>query len=236
MNSIPRVLLKAEVPNGTLAAAKLPRGVKILHWGDNPSTRGNFRVGTDTLACLEENQHRLGFDRIPVDYNHSSEPSSDSYKEMLKAGRPPIIFGYGNPKVIAGQGVWLLAVDWTPAGRESALNFQDISPSLASNRSGEVVFISSVALCTNGSLHHVTLFSAGLAGRVLLGMDQAGAGNQAELERQRLLEAFAAEGRVAMNPTTGQPFSRAELGALSVPHLRLLMANAPRRGGLAAPS
>lgn len=144
------------VSNGALRGDNLPARVKILDWGTNPSIKGDFKVGAKTLACLEANQKQLGFERVAIDYNHTSVPGTDEYQP----GRPPAIFGYGTVRVKENDGIYLEDVTWTPAGLEHARNYEDLSPTVHQEPGSEVDYIHSVALCTNGCLDNVTFFSA----------------------------------------------------------------------------
>jgi hypothetical protein len=156
LNALPD-LATLRVSNGALRSEQLPARMKILNWGDNPSTKGNFRVGPRTVAVLQANQSALGFDRIAIDYNHASAPGAPDY---VKGAVPPI-FGYGRPTAIENDGVYLEDITWTPLGAEKARNFEDLSPALHPSKPGEEVeFVHSVALTTNGALKDVTFFSA----------------------------------------------------------------------------
>ena len=145
------------VSNGALTSKQLPARIKIFNWGDNPGTQGNYRVGEQTARLLAENQRTLGFERVAIDYNHASVPGSPEYAQ----GQVPPIFGYGRPRVVEGDGLWLEDVTWTPLGVEHARNFEDLSPAVHPKESGsEVSFVHSVALTTNGSTHELTFHSA----------------------------------------------------------------------------
>jgi len=62
--------------------------------------------------------------------------------------------------VVAGEGLFLEDMEWTPLGVQSARNFEDLSPALHDEK-GEVTFLHSVALTPNGCTHGLTFFSAG---------------------------------------------------------------------------
>lgn len=150
-------LAALRVTNGALRGDKLPSRIKILNWGENPSVKGTFKVGPKTLASLAANQRALGFERIAIDYNHTSAPGAPDY---VGKGQVPPIFGYGKPVAIENDGLYLEDITWTPLGAQHARNFEDLSPALhPSTPDTEVEFIHSVALTTNGALHDVTFFS-----------------------------------------------------------------------------
>jgi hypothetical protein len=160
LNTPETTLLRAKVSNGGLKSDNLPGRIKVLNWGDNPSTQGTFSVGRKTLDVLPANQRQFGFERVALDWNHCTESAAPAHKELLASGQPPIVFGYGRPAVVEGDGIWLEDMEWTPDGQRSARNFEDLSPAVAAGEDGQVYFLSSVALVTNGSLHDVTFFSA----------------------------------------------------------------------------
>jgi hypothetical protein len=147
------------VSNGALKSKQLPDRIKILNAGTSTSTKGDIVVGQRTLDKMEANQRSLGFERVAVDYNHCSAEGCETNKQLLSMGRPPLIFGYGRPHVIAGDGIYLEQMEWTPLGVESAKQFEDISPAVHQD-GGEVDFIHSVALTPNGCVHDLTFFSA----------------------------------------------------------------------------
>lgn len=150
-------LRAAAISNRALGGEKLPARIKILNWGDNPSVKGNFCVGRKTLARLPAMQTALGFDRVAIDYNHSTVPNAPGFV----AGSVPPIFGYGRVNVVENEGIFLEDVTWTPLGVQHARNFEDLSPALLPNTPGEEVhFIHSVALTPNGALRDVSFFSA----------------------------------------------------------------------------
>lgn len=150
-------LVALRVSNGALKGEQLPTRIKVLAWGDNPSTKGVFKVGPRTLQVLQANQAALGFDRVAIDYNHASAPGAPDY---VKGAVPPVL-GYGRVSVVENDGVYLEDVTWTPLGLQHARNFEDLSPALHPNEPGrEVEFIHSVALTTNGALRDVSFFSA----------------------------------------------------------------------------
>ena len=149
-------LTALRVSNGALKSDKLPTRLKVMEWGDNPSTKGTFKIGQNTADILPLNQRALGFERVAIDYNHVTVPGSPEYQK----GAVPAVFGYGRPAVVKGEGLFLEDVEWTPLGLLNARNFEDLSPAPHTDDSNEVDFIHSVALCPNGSLYDVHFFSA----------------------------------------------------------------------------
>lgn len=132
------------------AAAPLPTRLRLLRPGRNASTKGDFIVSDRTLRELPENQRKLGFETVAIDYNHTSAPGSENYVQ----GAIPPILGYGRPRVDAREGLVLEEIKWTPLGEEHARNFEDLSPALGWDKeTGEVNFVHSVALTPNGALY-----------------------------------------------------------------------------------
>ena len=150
----------AGIHNRALKSPLLPPRLQLLKWGANDTTKGVYTVNQTTEKVLAANQRALGFERVAVDFNHCSVPGSPDYEALLKLGQPPIIFGYGRPAVVAGEGLFLEDMEWTPLGVQSARNFEDLSPALHDEK-GEVTFLHSVALTPNGCTHGLTFFSAG---------------------------------------------------------------------------
>lgn len=146
-----------KISNGALNNATLPSRMKVLGWGDNDSTDGVYRVGAKTVAGVG-NQKTLGYERVAIDFDHCSVPGTESNKALMAAGQPPLIFGYGRPHVIPGDGIWLEEIAWTPLGLQHAKNFEDISPALK-DEDREATLVHSVALTPNGKVTGLQFFS-----------------------------------------------------------------------------
>lgn len=148
-----------KISNGALKSETLPQRLKFFAWGDNKSTDGNFRAGEKTSAELSANQKKLGFERVAIDFNHCSVPGTDTYKDLLSQGQPPLIFGYGRVNPIPGDGLYLEDIIWTPLGVQHARNFEDLSPAIQ-DEDGEVTLVHSVALTPNGKVEGLEFFTA----------------------------------------------------------------------------
>jgi Mu-like prophage I protein len=148
-----------KISNGALKGETLPQRLKFFAWGDNKSTDGNFRAGEKTSAELSANQKKLGFERVAIDFNHCSVPGTDTYKDLLAQGQPPLIFGYGRVNPIPGDGLYLEDIIWTPLGVQHARNFEDLSPAIQ-DEDGEVTLVHSVALTPNGKVEGLEFFTA----------------------------------------------------------------------------
>lgn len=146
------------ISNGALKNAQLPSRLKVFAWGNNESTDGVYRVGDKTVAQLMANQKAGGYERVAIDWDHCSVQGTETQKELTRAGQPPLIFGYGRPNVVPGEGIFLEEVTWTPLGVQHAKNFEDISPALKDDNR-EVTLIHSVALTPNGKVTGLQFFS-----------------------------------------------------------------------------
>ena len=69
---------------------------------------------------------------------------------------------HGTPSVVPGEGIVLSDVQWTPEGEEfvGGGHYIDLSPTLQLNADGEAVFLHSAAVCRQGAIPDLSLFSA----------------------------------------------------------------------------
>lgn len=142
------------ITNGALSGSALPGKIKLLNWGDNPSLKGNIKIGQKTLTSLSANQKRLGFDKIGLDYEHQSLEGHKNFKPA-----PREYAGYGAPVVVEGEGLFVDAIAYTPSGEKNAPNYHDLSPVVFQDESGEVTFIHSVALCPQGAVDGLSFYN-----------------------------------------------------------------------------
>lgn len=152
-------LVTLRVANPALQSDALPRRLKLLNWGDNPSTKGNIRISTASVAAIPVRQSALGYDRVALDFEHNTVPGTDEY-ERTQEPRP--IAAHGVPVVFSGDGLYLDDLRWTAEGSAMAAGYPDLSPAVALNAAGEVEFIHSAALTRHGSVHDLTCFSVNL--------------------------------------------------------------------------
>jgi phage I-like protein len=154
-DSINGKLISFAITNGARAAKDLPSRLKLLSWGRNETVKGPVTVGARTVRELAANQAKVGFDKIALDYNHQTVPSSPNYQ------RDPVqVAAYGTPEVVEGDGLYLNISDWTPSGRENAANYHDLSPTPQLDGNGEVIFLHSVALCRQGAVDGLSFYTA----------------------------------------------------------------------------
>lgn len=138
---------------------KLPSRLKLFNWGPNKTNQGVFTVDDETARVFAENQSKLAREQVQVDFNHNTVPGTEAFKA---AAGSPKIGGYGNPKVIKGDGLYLENVETTPSGTELAADYKDLSPSPITDEQGRVVALHSVALVPAGSVENLTIESAAL--------------------------------------------------------------------------
>jgi hypothetical protein len=241
-------LKTCKITNGALKGETLPRRLKFFAWGDNQSTDGNFRAGERTSSELPANQKKFGFERVAIDFNHCSVPGTDTYKDLLKVGQPPLIFGYGRVEAVANDGIYLEDIIWTPLGVQHARNFEDLSPAIQ-DQDGEITLVHSVALTPNGKVEGLEFFTAAenppaqpagpadatQAGdiislnarvKILEAQFKNIADAEQHAERARIVTLLSAEGK-APKHENGAAWSRDELLALDLPTLKLLHVNTP---------
>ena len=59
--------------------------------------------------------------------------------------------GYGTPRVVEGEGIWLYDIRWTPTGKQFRANYEDLSPAILQQKgTGRVTFIDIVTLTPRG--------------------------------------------------------------------------------------
>jgi phage I-like protein len=144
------------VAGAALAGENLPARIKLFNWGANERIDGPpIIVGDRTLSSLSANQAALGFDRIIVDYNHQSLPGHPNFKPD-----PREHAAFGGVEVVKDDGIYCTALAWTPSGETNARNYPDLSPTPLLDENNEVVFLHSVALCTQGKLKSSAFVSA----------------------------------------------------------------------------
>ena len=139
------------------AIKKLPSEIRILPWGESPYNGGKLIVNSVSLKEIPQMQAAYNFDRIALDFNHNSLESSPSFK-----GEPLKVAAYASLEVRDGQGLFFTNIEWTKEGKEfvEGGHYGDISPTVKTNDKGEVIFVHSAALCRQGRIPGLELFSA----------------------------------------------------------------------------
>lgn len=143
-------------------AAKLPKRIKILNWGDNPNCYGKrVNVGPLFAKCLAAAAYP--YRKVALDFEHNTFPGTVAYKE---SSEPRPVAGFGTVEVVEGKGVFLTMSAWTPDGERMAVNFADVSAGAVTDKEGNVVAVASVALCRAGAVDGMDFVEAPLSGGV----------------------------------------------------------------------
>lgn len=130
------------------AAAKLPRRLKVLSWGENPNARGRrVNVGVKFLRALAAPAYPYA--KVAIDFEHNTVPGTPEYERTRE---PRAIAGYAEVECVEGKGVFLNVTRWTPDGLAHAADFEDLSAAPVTDADGEVVALPSVALCRTGAV------------------------------------------------------------------------------------
>lgn len=147
----------AGIHNAALASGDLPKTLKVLAWGETPTSYGPVHVGPATVTALQRQIADGALARIVIDFEHSSEPASPKYQPP-----PRKHAGYGNVKIVADDGIYLDDIQWTPSGQQFAREYADLSPTLGFDdpRTREVTLFRSLALVPNGAVKDLTFFEA----------------------------------------------------------------------------
>nr|DAG10889.1 MAG TPA: hypothetical protein [Caudoviricetes sp.] len=143
-------------------AAKLPRRIKVLNWGDNPNCHGRrVNVGPLFAKCLSAAVYP--YRQVALDFEHNTFPGTAAYKESRE---PRPVAGFGSIEVVEGWGVYLTMSSWTPEGERMAVNYADVSAGAVTDEDGNVVAVASVALCRAGAVDGMDFVEAPLSGGV----------------------------------------------------------------------
>ena len=143
-------------------AAKLPRRIKVLNWGDNPNSHGKrVNVGPLFAKCL--NAETYPYRKVALDFEHNTFPGTAAYKES-KEPRP--VAGFGTIEAVEGEGVFITMSSWTPDGEKMAANYADVSAGAVTDDDGNLIAVASVALCRAGAVDGMDFVEAPLSGSV----------------------------------------------------------------------
>ena len=143
-------------------AAKLPRRIKVLNWGDNPNSHGKrVNVGPLFAKCL--NAETYPYRKVALDFEHNTFPGTAAYKES-KEPRP--VAGFGTIEAVEGEGVFITMASWTPDGEKMAANYADVSAGAVTDDDGNLIAVASVALCRTGAVDGMDFVEAPLSGGV----------------------------------------------------------------------
>jgi len=128
------------------SAKELPTRLLVAKWGTTESRRGPVKVNDVTAAQLPGNQAANKFDRVALDWNHNTLDKS--------VPEPKTVAGYGTPRVVPGEGIWLEQMDYTPEGRAllPGGHYPDVSPAVERLPDGTVIFLHSAGAVRQGEL------------------------------------------------------------------------------------
>ncbi|MGN0832593.1 MAG: phage protease [Kiritimatiellia bacterium] len=143
-------------------AAKLPRRIKILNWGENPNCHGK-RVNVGPLFVRNLAAATYPFRRVALDFEHNTFPGTRAYMESKE---PRAVAGFGEIEAVEGEGVYLTMSKWTSEGASMAANYTDVSAGAMTDEEGNLVAVASVALCRAGAVEGLDFVEAPLGSDV----------------------------------------------------------------------
>lgn len=133
----------------------MPSQLLLLRRGDNPSSKGTFRVTDVTVRVFDSVMRQLGRDRVAVDFEHNTLKGTPAYE---KSREPRPIAAKGRP-VLTALGIELCDLEWTTTGKKMAEHFADLSPAVI-HQDGIVMGVDSAGLVRNGAIYDLSFCSA----------------------------------------------------------------------------
>jgi len=171
------ITLAAAMPS-LIEAGKLPKRVKVLNWGENLNARGaKVVVGDMLLSNMKSPVYP--FNQVPLDFEHNTTPGTTAYADSKE---PRDVAGYVGFEVVPKDGVYMLIHSWTPLGLDKAHNYADVSATPLCDKQGNVVGITSVALCRVGAVPGMEFVDVPLSA-LLVSTNQ----NKEQLMRDKLI-------------------------------------------------
>lgn len=144
------------ISNGALAAHDLPKRLKILAWGVSPTVKGPVSLTELSARELPLQQAARGFDRVAIDFEHNTLEGHPNYERFPEPRR---VAGYGVPRIVPNDGLYIEDIEWTPSGREFAREYYDLSPAPLLSPERAVMFLHSVALTRAGAVDDLHFYS-----------------------------------------------------------------------------
>lgn len=140
-------------PAVVMPEGEIPNRIMIAPWGTRETSTGPVTVNAATAVYLARHQ-KHPFDTICLDFCHNTEKGDQS--------EPKAVAAYGKPELVAGEGLFLTAMEWTPDGEKAWKGrwYKDVSPMIARDKNGVVMFAKSAALCRNGRIPNLENFDA----------------------------------------------------------------------------
>lgn len=149
-------MLRGGPAAGTRTASDSPpTRILVLPWGRTQTRDDFFHVNDAAVSSIKQRSAMARRDRIRIDREHATafRPGADR--------DPKDILGYGEMDAIPGEGVYLCNIQWTDSGRSHWRALPDVSPAFMKRKSdGLVTELESVALCSDGEVEGLHLFSA----------------------------------------------------------------------------
>ena len=143
-------------------AAKLPRRIKVLNWGENPNFHGKrVNVGDLFVKCLSAETYP--YRKVALYFEHNTIPGTAAYAASQE---PRAVAGFGEVEAVAGDGVYITMSSWTPEGERMAANYADVSAGAVTDKDGNLIAVTSVALCRTGAVEGMDFVEAPLSGDV----------------------------------------------------------------------
>jgi phage I-like protein len=144
-----------------LSGDALPTRKLVLPWGVSQAIDGAITLDDSTVHIFSATQKARGWDRVALDFEHNTLEGTKANKESKE---PREVAAFGVPTLVPGEGLYLEALEWTPAGLKAVPNFCDLSPALAFRPGSRTVAgLHSVALTRAGAIEGIRAFSVELA-------------------------------------------------------------------------
>jgi len=100
---------------------------------------------------------------VALDFEHNTFPGTPAYKESAE---PRAVAGFGTIEAVEGEGVYITMSSWTPEGERMAAHYADVSAGAVTDKEGNLIAVSSVALCRAGSVDGMDFVEAPLSGGI----------------------------------------------------------------------
>jgi hypothetical protein len=140
-------LVTLHVTSNGARSGTFPSRLKVLSWGVNKTLKGDFIVDEQTVAIFDATQKSQGRARVVLDFEHNTVEGTPEYE---RSQEPRNVAGFWTPRVVPGEGIFLEEPAWTPSGRTSAHEYEDLSAA-PFHQNGRVIGLHSVALTKAGA-------------------------------------------------------------------------------------
>ena len=144
------------ISNGALKSEELPTSIKVLSFGKTETLDDPIYLNEKARKLFSATQKKIGRERVPIDFNHNTVKGSEAYEADKE---PRAVAGYATP-VLKEDGLWLEDIQWTPTGKDTAKDYEDLSPAPLLDDKNNVIGLHSVALCPAGAISDLHFYSA----------------------------------------------------------------------------